>query len=311
MNKIGQRILLGFVFVVMFFFFLYLSFPYGVLKETITAKISSETGITMRIDELSPAFPFGIKANGVEMIGGEKTKLKFKQVKATLSILKLFTLKFGVDIDVLAEPKGSLELGASIPILGLFGKHAGMPSDVSFTAKTFPMQGLVTYILRYLSDSGAASPLVAPLLGAMEFRGDLSGNSDFDIDQASISQSVGQVDLKFDQAILVLSHPSIGLPDQVFQTAQLKAKMTNALFTIDPATKFKAEEMELALSGKVSVKNVIPQSDMDVQVSANLSGSLGEKFGWIMDSLSGGASKGGVMNLQLRGTLGLPVPAPL
>jgi type II secretion system protein N len=309
-KRISGNIALVFIFLFSFGIFLYLSFPYGVLKEALSSKIQSATGVTIRIEDLGPAFPFGFKATGVEVLGASGSNLNFSKVSATLSIFQLFLMRLGINLDIEAGSKGLLSLSLGFPILKLLTSSGSvLPSHVEFEATKFPVDGIVSYGLKTLADSGAAGSMAGPLVAALGFRGAIDGEVSLKLDSANLGMSNGKAQLKFTNAALVLSDASIGLPDQVFKSAQIQMELVNGAVKIAPSSRFTADELELGVDGKMNLKPTITASDLDLKVLVKLAGSLQDKFGWVMDGISGGASKGGQLNLQIRGTVGNPVTA--
>ncbi|MCX6118997.1 MAG: type II secretion system protein GspN [Proteobacteria bacterium] len=307
MKNVYRNFGLAILFLVSFGLFLYLSFPYGVLKEALASQIQMTTGIRVRIEELGPAIPLGFKATGVEILGAGGAKVSLSKVKASISILQIFLLNAGINIDIEANNKGYLELGVGVPILSLFSGKDILPSYVDVEAKSFPLDGIVSYALKTVANSESAAAVAGPMIAALGFKGNLDGTIKLNLDTAALPKSTGQVALKINNASLILSDPSIALPDQVFKSALVKADLSGGSFKIDPSSRFTADELEFGADGKIGVKQNIGLSDMDLKIMVKLSGGLNEKLGWVMDGLSGGASKGGLMNLQLAGSLAQPV----
>lgn len=307
MEKVTGKLGLVALFLFSFFVFLYLSFPYGVLKEAIASQVQLATGMSVRIEQLGPAFPFGFTARDVELSGSGGAKVALKNVSIKLSILQFLLLRLGVSVGVEALDKGYIDLDIGFPLLKLVTGNVTLPSAVDLESKAFPLDNLVSYGLKHAAASGAAGPMGGPLLGALGFRGNLDGKASLSIDSDAVSQSTGDVRLTFSKAALILSDPSIGLPDQEFKTAQIKASMNGGSLKIDPASRFASDELELGIDGKVNVKNSFSASDLDLKLLVKLSGKLNDTFGFLMDGFSGGASKGGSLNLQIRGTVGSPV----
>lgn len=311
MDKISNKIGLVLLFFVSFVFFLYLSFPYGVLKEAISSQVQMSTGVVLRIEELGPAFPFGFSARNLEISSNGGTKVNFKEVSVRFSPLQLFLLRLGINVEIEASNKGYLDSDIGFGILKLVSGAPLVPSHLKVSAKAFPLDSLVSYGLRQAVSGSSASAIAGPLLEALAFRGKLEGTAAVSIDAKAMAQSTGDIKLAINDAALILSDPSIGLPDQIFKTAQIRATMEGGVFKIDPATRFASDELEFGADGKINVKNSFNASDLDLKLIVRLSGGLGEKFGWVMDGLSGGASKGGNLNLQVRGTVGAPVATGL
>lgn len=311
MKRISANFGMVALFLFSFVVFLYWSFPYGVLKEALSSQIQVATGMNIRMADLGPAFPLGFSANDVEISGGGDAKVGFKSVSVRLAIWQLFLLRLGINLDIEAGTKGDLGVGVAYGLPALLSGNIQLPTHLSVNADEFPLDGIVSYALKQAVASGAGGAIAGPILSALGFRGKLNGTVALSLDAASMSQSSGEVKLVFKDSALLLNDPTIGLPDQVFKTAQINASMSAGTLKIDPASKFASDELMIGSEGKISVKNVIAQSDLDLKLAVRLSGGLGEKFGWVMDGLSGGASKGGNLNLQLRGTVGAPVPTPL
>lgn len=311
MKRISENLGMVALFCFSFIVFLYWSFPYGVLKEALSSQIQVATGMNVRMADLGPAFPVGFNASDVEISGGGDAKVSFKAISVKLSIWQLLLLRLGINLDIEAGNKGDLDLGIAFGLGSLISGKSMLPSHMTLNADSFPLDGIVSYAIKQAVASGVGGPVAGPIISALGFRGKLNGSAAVDLDSTSMSQSSGDVKLNFKDSALLLNDPSIGLPDQVFKSAQITASMANGMLKVDPASKFASDELMFGVEGKIGVKNVINQSDLDLKLAVKLSGGLGEKFGWVMDGLSSGASKGGNLNLQLRGTLGAPVPTPL
>ena len=61
MKKFGKFSAYAALAISSFIFFLYLTFPYEVLKETAILKISEATGLSIEMSDLGPKFPFAKK----------------------------------------------------------------------------------------------------------------------------------------------------------------------------------------------------------------------------------------------------------
>jgi hypothetical protein len=286
--------------------FLYLSFPYGVLKEAIAAQVQAATGVTIRMESFGPSFPIGFAANGVEVYTGNSPHLKLKSISANLSILQIFLGRLGVAIEI-EDPKGSeLDLGVGFGMLDLIKGNLGMPSVVSLKTKGFNIDSLVSFGIRAAVDNGVGGPMAGPLLANLGVKGRLAGTVDLNLGGQSPAQATGEIKLGILDAVLVLSDPSLNFPDQVFKTAQISAKIQGGTLNVDPTTRFSANDIELGLDGKVALRQQFSSSDLSLNAFVKLQGILGEQYSFILDGISGGLSKGGSLNLQIAGTLGAP-----
>jgi type II secretion system protein N len=299
------------LFTFSFIFFLYLSFPYGVLKETISANVLSATGMNLRMQEFSPAFPLGVAATNVEISSPNASAkaLHFKSIKAKLSILDLFLFRLGANI--LAESQtGTVDLSFTLPFGRLLAQDF-TPSSLDFEAVNFGLDEAVSYGLAVASANGVGGAVAGPLLAAIGFRGKLTGTASLSLNPTSPTESTGTVKLALRDAALILSDPSLGLPDQVFKTAQVNSVISNGVVKIEPTTRFSAEELDFSFEeSKIMLKNPIMTSVLDVKFGVKLSGGLQEKFGWVLDAATGGSAKDGGVKFLVSGTLDAPTPNP-
>jgi hypothetical protein len=126
------------------------------------------------------------------------------------------------------------------------------------------------------------------------------------LDAKNPIQSTGNADLHLTNAVLKLSHPSLGLPDQVFKKALIKAKVENGSVVIDRSSGFIAEELELLADGKVMLRSQPGASQLDMKIIFRLNAGLKEKFGFLIDAMTGSATSEGRLTMQVRGSLDEP-----
>ena len=306
MKDIKTKISMVVLFLLSFMFFLYWSFPYGVLKEMISTQIQLSTGTVVRIGELGPAFPFGFRAEDLEIGGSNGKNVQFQTATVRVNLLSLLLLNLSVNLELVAKNNGSFDGDVAFSIPAILKGGIGVPSKISFTAKSFPLDDLVSYGIRQAASHGLGGEAGGSFITAIGFRGKLNGDVSLDLDSSSPAQSTGKVKLAFNDAALMLSHEPIGLPDQVFKSAQLAMDLSGGVLKIDPATRFTGQELDLGADGRVTLKNPMGRSEMDVKVFVKLSGGLSEKFGWVMEGLPEGVGAGGNLNMQIRGTFDAP-----
>jgi hypothetical protein len=294
------------VFVLSFFTFLYLSFPYGVLKESISSQVQVATGVTMRMDSFGPAFPIGFSAKNVEIYKGQSTRIKLSEVSVKLSILQLLMLNLAIYVDAEHPSGGSLDVGIGFKVFDVLRGRLSMPSFVSMVADRFQLDSLAAFGIQTAVASGVGGPVAGQLLEKLGIKGKLNGEVDLELDSSNISQSNGEMKISFTDAVLVLSDPALNFPDQAFQTAQLSAKLTGGTLDIHPTTRFTTEGLDLGIDGKVVLKAQTAQSDLRLKAFARLKGLLGEQYGALVDAFSGGLAKNGALDVQISGSIGAP-----
>jgi type II secretion system protein N len=296
---------LSIIFALSFVIFTILTFPYEVLKETIAAQVSKATGYSVQIGEMSVALPLGVSMENihVDAQNGAAT-LDLKGIKARIGLLARMIGRFSVSLE-LAANKGELDVNINFGLIDLLTGKA-VPRRLNVEAKNFPLDGLVNFALSAAASSPTANPMVAPLLSAVGVSGALNGSADFVLDSKDPLQSTGHADLQLANAILKLSHPSLGLPDQKFKKALVKAKVESGSVVIDKSSGFVADELELLADGKIVLKPILGSSMLDLKVVFRLNKGLKEKFGFLIDAMTGSATSEGQLTMQLRGALDQP-----
>jgi type II secretion system protein N len=292
-------------------FFLYLSFPYGVLKEAISSQIQLATGITVRMESLGPAFPFGFAANSVEIYKGRSPRVKVKEISAKVSLLQLLMLRLGVAVEAEDMKGGDLAVSMGYGLLDLVTGNVGLPSKVSMSAKNFGLDSVASFAIQTAVDSGVGGAIAGPLLAKLGLRGNLTGKADLSLNAKSPSQSSGLVKLALTDSVLVLSDPSLNFPDQAFKTAQISANLGGGALNIDPSTRLTTADLDVGVDGKVAIRSSVSSSDLSLKAFLKLQGLLGEQYGMLVDGLSNGMAKNGSLSLQITGTVGSPQINPI
>jgi len=292
-------------------FFLYLSFPYGVLKEAISSQIQLATGITVRMESLGPAFPFGFAANGVEIYKGRSPRVKVKEITAKVSLVQLLMLRLGVAVEAEDMKGGDLAVSIGYGLLDLVTGNVGLPSKVSMSAKSFGLDSLASFAIQIAVDSGVGGAIAGPLLAKLGLRGNLTGKADLSLNAKSPSQSSGLVKVALTDSVLVLSDPSLNFPDQAFKTAQISANLGGGALNIDPSTRLTTADLDVGVDGKVALRSSVSSSDLSLKAFLKLQGLLGEQYGMLVDGLSNGMAKNGSLSLQITGTVASPQFNPI
>jgi type II secretion system protein N len=299
------------VFVVSFMFFLYLSFPYGVLKEAISTGIETATGITVRMESFGPGFPLGLSAEGVEIYKGSSPRVKLESASVKVSLLQMFMFRLGAGIQLRDQKGGNVDVGLGYGIGSVLTGSVGLPSYLSITAKSFIVDSFAALAIYLTVDSGAAGASVGPLLGKLGVKGKISAAVDMNLDNVNPAQSSGSAKINLSDAVLVLSDPSLNFPDQSFKTATVSASAAGGALTIDPSTRFTTSDLELGADGKITLKPIFSASVLGLNAFLHLKGALGEQYGMLVDAMSGGLSKEGSINVQVSGTMAAPQFNPI
>lgn len=309
-SKVTRRVLeiVGLValFVSSFLLFLFLTFPYEVLKEYLAATLSEGTGLNVQIGEMSASLPVGLTVRKlkVESPNGGPA-LTLSRISVDIGILGFLMGNVSTDVEVTS---GAGELALDLDF-GIFDLISGVPVPKRFILKSkdFPLDEAVAFGIGSVANSPSANPMVAPLLSAIGLSAKLNGTADFKLDAKNPGQSTGHAEILFKDAVLKLDHPSLGLPNQVFQQAQIKAKVENGNVVLDKSSGFVSEELELLTDGKVAIKPDALASLLDLKVVIRLNKGLKERFGFVIDAVTGNASSDGQVTMQVRGPMTAPV----
>ncbi len=293
------------LFIASFILFVFMTFPYEVLKESLSAEISQSTGYTVRIGKLSSNFPVGLHASNIKVDSPQSTTtLTLSSLDVDVSLLRLFLGKVGADV-TLTSGTGVIELGGSLGILDLINGIT-VPNRVTFFAKDFPLDQAVSFGLAIAANGPDANPMVAPLISAIGFTGNLNGKMDFKLDGKNPTLSTGSAAFNLTKAQLKLSHPSLGLPDQDLVKADIAAKVEAGSMVFDPKSGFVSDELELLTEGKIVLKPDLFGSMMDMKIVFKLDKTMKEKFGFIIDAVTGNSTNEGQLTMQVRGPVDQP-----
>jgi type II secretion system protein N len=312
MKVLGSRAGIGVIFSCSFLFFLVVTFPYDMLKESIASGLSRASGLNITMGEFGAALPVGFRSTDLSITtSGAKAKtLKFKSAVVRINPLYLFAGKVAGKVLLSTGDNSQMEVFAAIPVGGIL-KGNPIPSKIGLEANKFKLDDLAALALSSLGSGPDANPLLAPVLGALGFSGKLDGDLQFSIDSGSPQQSTGTVNLKFIDATLKLSDPTLGLPDQRFIRAGISAAMSGGILNIEKGSGLESEEMTVSAAGSIGVRNPLTASQLQLEILVKLQKSLGEKFGFLMDAFSGGAARNGELRLQVKGPLSQPSTQPI
>ena len=291
------------LFIVSFFFFLYLTFPYGVLKESVLAQISRETGYSIQIQDFGPSLPLGFEAEKISVASPDgDASFDLESVDVSVSILGLFLARLSVDAELEDKSGGSLEVEARWSILDLIQQGQLFPNVIGIDADNFTISGMAAFGLKLAAKS--SNDLVKPVLNKMTMVGQLQGNAEIDLVPDDPASSVGEISLQLNNAVLDMNDPNLNVAPQRFKKALIKAKLAAGSLNLDKAGGFETQDLNLAITGDAKLQNPLSRSVLDLALNLKLSGSLKENFGFLL-SMVGGSNEGD-LRYRLTGTLERP-----
>ena len=302
MRFLGKFFLYLLVAVSSFLLFLYLSFPYQILKERIVNTISKETASLVSVKSLSPSFPLGLELDDVRVYRPGAGELVISHVEAHVSLFGLLLGHLKVYLTVKDATNGALNVGTHLSLMDVISpKDMILPSYLSVEAQSFDIAPMVNYFLSLKASEKDLNPVVKSAFRDMVFVGKLKSNTSFEFDANDYLNSKGTIDISFLNAGMDL----LSLPFQQFEKAHIKATLDKGSFQVDPMTSFVSDGLKLEATGSVKQAEDILKSKMDVTIKLELYKALKENFGMILSFVSP-SSEEGSLKVRLKGTLGTP-----
>jgi type II secretion system protein N len=295
---------------VTFLFFIYVTFPYGVLKEVIVDRITQEmqrAGLPIRlsIGTLEPSWLTGIELTGVNVINVSHPSAQLSLGRARISLQPLSLVLGRISVRVFVEQAGgSLTLRTALPISTLMA-GAPSPRSIDLKLRNFALDPLFNHALAFAA--GSQDPgmlLVAPLLAKTSIGGKVSGTVSFDNPTPEhFGQAKGLFDVSVSEGFLHIDDETLRIRKQSFTTANLDLSFEGSALVLGKATKFAAEDIEIELDGRIALPDL---SQQPTQVNINLLLTMRDKIldtlGFIVPNmLRCPAMNNGVLKVNLSG----------
>ncbi len=285
-----------------FLLFLYLSFPYQILKEKIVNIISRETSSLVSIKTLNPSFPLGIDVDDLRMYRPGAGELVVDHMTVHVGIFSALFGKIKVSVLLKDPSKGTLDLRVHLSLMDVISqKEMILPSYVSLEADNFDIAPMINYFLSLKASEKDLNPVMKSAFRDMNFVGKLKSNTFFEFDKSDYLDSKGTIDISFVNAGLDV----LSLPFQQFQDAHILASLGKGSFTVDPKTSFISDGMKLEVTGNVKQAEDILESKLDLNIKLELYKALKDNFGMLLGFFAPGSEEG-TLKVRLKGTLGSP-----
>lgn len=292
-----------FAFFASFLFFVYISFPYTVLKEAAVNKIASTTGLQLGIAKLSPVLPLGFDFKDVQVkLPSGDAGIELKEVDVRIKVLSLLMGDLAIGAQLLSSGGGSLEIDLAFGIFDLLSGEA-LPSHIELDAQKFKLGHITKFGLAKAQEALKRDAIISDLLSKFSITGDLSGMFSIALNKNDIKSSRGKIDLKITSGKLAID-PSMNVSDQNFIKALIRASLSGGALKIDPDSGFHTNGLRLDFKGQIGLKKELENSVMDLSLSVKLLEELKGQFGYFIDNGLGGT--GGAFDAQIRGTVGHP-----
>lgn len=291
-NPIVRALLYVALGLVSFFFFLYITFPYGVIKEVAVSQITEniqKAGYPVRVSigTLRPHWLTGVQLENVVIsnMSDPNAVLKLGIVNVRLNVLPLLWGTLRVTSYV-SQAGGSLDAQVDLPVLGVI-KGAG-PKYALVNFKKFTLDPIFNHGLAV--GRGSRDPsmvLLLPLLAKTTAGGSLSGTIQLENNEpANFAKAKGGINLNIAGLYLHIDDTTLQIPKQNFETAKVELNFGNNSVTIGKSTKLAAEDIILALSGKIGLpeaQGAQPNADLDMELT--MRGQIDKSLGFIVPNM--------------------------
>lgn len=282
-SRISSLVLLG---LASFLFFLYLTFPYGVIKEVVvlqlTDVIQKSAPVQIRIGTLSPHWFTGIKLNNVVVsnINDKSVQLKLEEVIVRVNVLPFLIGNMSVSASV-EQGAGRIDAYIKSSIAGLI--QGALPKEVNVVLKNFALEPLFSHALAYLNSSRDPNLLLLqPIVSKTTAGGMLSGTVLFE----SSDRMKGRINLDAKNAFLLIDDETLKIPKQEFSVFKLDVQYQNGSLNIGEATKFQAPDIGIGLNGTVTLPETPAASaQANLNLALSMHGNVEKSLGMIVPNL--------------------------
>ena len=297
MKRLGGTFFYGLVFVFSFLLFVYLSFPYAILKEALVSQISMASGYDIKVAKLGPKLPLGFELEGVQ-VGVEDASqgIDLKSLEASVSLLSLIIGKVSGTVELVSQNDGYMEVDVGFSLLDLI-TQTFIPRNIELQADGFA--------IGHISKLGfAVVDQKFPGFGFVtELKGNLHGSIVMELDPENLSQSPGSMNIQLKKSRLALD-PGLNLGAQNFEKALIKAKVRSGVVKFDKKSGFHSQLLKIDLGGEIKLKKKIQQSTLSIQVAIQLLKELKDQIGPLLSSVTGSSS--GKIQVDIKGILASP-----
>ncbi len=294
------------LFVVSFLFFVYLTFPFNILKESLVMKLNAATGLNISVHNLSPSLLLGMEAQGVRLKAPTGQEVNFAAIEVSLSTWPLLVGRLRGVLEVQDAQKNPLEVAAGFGLFTLIADATSgrqpLPDKITVKAKNYGLNDLTAFALSSYASQPGINPLVAPLLEQMEVRGRLNADIALALDLEDPTASDGSLNLSIDEFALAMNAPDFTIDDQIFEKALIKASLSGGSLKIQEGSEFSSQDISMRVSGDLLLKTPLPSSVMNLSIPVQIKGALKSQFGFLIEAMLKGTSDGNIP-LQVRGTL--------
>jgi len=270
------------LFFVLFFVFLYLTFPFDTIRDAMVKRIESQGSLNVDIEQISPFRLFGFRIEGFKLANAtdpSQVYINLDELRVRLRPSQLLRGRLWFDFDIYAYGGG---------IAGSYCKRG----EVNDLALNFVNLNLNKYGTRD----------VVRTYGTMDLGGTLSGNLEAHLNKANRRANSGFFNLNLDQLrvanIKILNNE---LPDLVFEPGRVAFTLNTQSFKVDQFD-LKSPHLEVQLSGRITLAEELKRSRLLLTLKYKLSEDIESALGVMALALKEPDSEG-FYRLRLTGPL--------
>lgn len=249
--------------------FLYLRFPYDLLRPKIEEALSAVVHKEITLGAITPRLPWGVTVEDMR-IGGATFA---PRLTVRPSLLSLLTGKIGFSFTV-QQDQGRLKGKIKTSL-----RHPGDPLAITLKMKQFDL-----------------APLQKMLKGGSEIEGTIDGSFILETSRERFQESQGTIACVWEKGQIPLHIESFPLAAIPFERLEIDARMDKGVLAI-----LKADLSGNEVSGRLSGNVKLGQNASSSRLNINGDLSLAPGYRRMM-----GAAMGDRMKFTLGGTLGMP-----
>ena len=278
-----QVLLYGGLFSVLFVFFLYLTFPFEIVRDLIVEKFESQGKFEVAIQDISPFRLSGVEIKGLKVSDPEKAgKVYFNldEVRLRVRPTQLLLGRLWLDFDLYAYGGG---------MAGSFCSHSGTVD----LAANFVNLTLNKYNLRDLVSQ----------YGQFDIDGILNGDFNIHFNRTARQGNSGAVNLSYDKLRLV-NVTLIGktIPNMTFEPGKISLELKHRNFKINDFN-LKGNNLELSAGGQIFINDTNPtKSSLSLNMKMKPSAEVEDAMGLLAYGL-GEPDDSGYYQIRLNGPL--------
>ena len=292
-----------------FVLFLFITFPYEVLKQTIIIEASEQSDLSLKIGSLGPSFPLGLRAEEVQ-IGDNHKAIKFQSLSANLGFLSLLIGNGKVSISIEDPQSGYLDFEVHISIFEIMKNHF-IPNIIYLEANNFEFGKIINLLLHnHAKGLSGNEILIKPLLENINVKGSLNADIDLTINSEDYKSSIGNLNLSLGGLEIHFLESDYPIPDQIFSQATIESQLKNGIFKVSDKSKLKSQDLDVNISGLITQKPQLQKSKVDFNLNISIGEEIINKNTFLLDLLDSYTQRqtNGKIKVKIFGPL-YPMPS--